>query len=298
MTVDLPTQAEYERQRQIRQRKIDEDIEDVKRRQTEEQKTAEWNEQRQSTLTRRNVEANERSELLNAKTGPERIRARQRIEDRQRAENERIEMANQGKRPSTEHRLITPQNVKETFRDSVKKTPSALDRLVTHTFGSTAERMSTPASRKKTTSQFNFEMRQMSKVTNRRKIIPGQVKQISIVHKEDTMANPNFNQQLFARQQIDNEYREHQARMTQAQLEIQRQRQELEQMRMAQVQGQYESPEVRAIAGRSRVMPHNVGIHGQPRPMQPNYFGLLMGFNPVPKKSVVSPLDRLNAWLF
>ncbi|MGA2912326.1 MAG: hypothetical protein ABSE07_02290 [Methanoregula sp.] len=289
-----------------RQRQINEDIEDVKRRQTEEEKTREWNEQRQSTLARRQTTADEQSALLNAKSGPERIKLRQRIEDRQRAENDRIEMANAGRRPSTEHKLINAANVKETFRNSLKKTPSALDKFVTGSFLGITEKMSTPASRKKTSAQYKMEMNQMSRVVNRRKLTGGSVKQIAIVPPTQLYANPNFNQQLLPWQQVqqaDHDYQMQRYQQAQAQMELQRQHAELQQMRMAQVQGQYESPETRVIAGRGRVMVHNTGIHGQPRQQQAplttdRFLAMGIGNRPVLRKKVTEPLERLNAMLF
>ena len=178
--------------RKAEQEKIAKRAETIKRNQEDAEKTREFRETKARNEARIKATADEQSALLKAKTGKERIAIRQRIDTRQRAENERIEQVNRGNQPLMGHRLITSGTIKDSIRKSVRNTPAKFDTMVTGLFGNTVERMTTETPRKQSNAQYKAEMKQMSKVINRRRITGGPVKQIAIVHRGDIFANPDF----------------------------------------------------------------------------------------------------------
>jgi hypothetical protein len=182
----------------------------IKRNQYDSEKAEEFKRDAARGAARVKVTQDEQSALLNAKSAPERIAIRQRIDARNRAENARIQAAN-NPTPETDHwikgaggiyhnvRMGEPKtvqgNIKNAIKKSVSNVPSVSDKMITNLFGNTVEKMTrptTPQVAKQQTTFYKGEMKQMSKVVNRRQITGGNVKQIMVVHKGDVMANPDF----------------------------------------------------------------------------------------------------------
>jgi len=194
--------------RKAEQEKIAKRAETIKRNQEDAEKTREFREIKARNEARNKATADEQSALLKAKTGTERIHLRQKIDTRQRAENERVERANRPQPKKTytimgfggvEHKVqmkTKPPTVAGKIKDAIRKgaqnTPARFDTMVTGVFGGVVDRMTTATPRKQSNAMYKGEMKQMSKVVNRRKVTGGPVKQIAIVHKGDIFANPDF----------------------------------------------------------------------------------------------------------
>ena len=182
--------------RAAKQKAIAEKAERIKQNQYDKEKAQEFREMKASNEAKLKATADEQSALLRAKTNSERIKIRQRIESRQRAENARVEMVNAGKQQPVGHRLITPGTIKESIQASVKKTPVAADRAITSMFGNFTDRIIAPTTDKRQNATYRQEMKLMSKVVNRRKISTTPTKQILVLKKTDLMANPDFTSAL------------------------------------------------------------------------------------------------------
>ena len=258
---------------------ITRNAERVRQRQEDEEAIAELKAMRERNEKKLKASADEQSALLKAKGNAERIKVRQRIDTRQRAENDRIESANRGERPQLGHGLINKDTIKASIRAGARSTPAAMDRLTTGLFGGLTQRMTTPTPSKQANAQYRSELKQLSRATGRGRISREPMRQVGTEYpRESIRANPDFERELFYRQQL---------------MEYQRQA----------AQQAYESAEVRALLGRGVVVASNPHIlptrQFQPKRNVQDVLSVLVG-NRQKKKSpgISGSLDKLNRMLF
>lgn len=259
------------------QREITEAAERIRRRQEDEEAIRELREMKERNEKKFHATADEQSALLKAKGNAERIKVRQRIDTRQRAENDRIEMANRQERPHIGHKLITPGSIKDSIRRGVQKTPASLDRMTTSMFGGLVEKMTTPTPSKQANAQYRSELKQLSRATGRGRISREPMRQVGTEYpRESIRANPDFERELF--------YRERMA----------------EYQRLAAQQA-YESPEVRTMFGGGDVIsynPHLLGTRQLPRRNVQDVLSVLTGTRKKKAPGINASLNRLNRMLF
>lgn len=139
-------------------------------------------------------------------TSAQRIAARAKIDEMNRAENKRIEEANERIRPSGKHvrtpgmKQITPDTIKESIRSVVNNVPSKLSSTTTNRFGGVAESMIRQPAEKSLHKYYKEETAQLSKAIKphaKKPITGGKV--TPLLKRTQVTVAPNYIDNLLGR---------------------------------------------------------------------------------------------------